>query len=320
MTLFTPFIVDELKTRFGKQLHTQVALSGLTTARVGGEAAYVVNIQNGDELKFIMNYCWQKNLPHRILGAGSNMLFCDQGFDGLIVLNKAKSIQINADPEKPTIWAESGANLGLVARKAALSGLSGLEWAAAVPGTVGGAVYGNAGAYGGDIAGNLLVAEVLQQEKGQQTWVCNQFEYQYRSSILKREKQKTVILSATFACSHDEPETIQERMQQFTGHRRRTQPPGASMGSMFKNPPGDFAGRLIEVAGLKGTRIGGVQVSQVHANFFVNQSEATAQDIWDLIQLVQTTVFTKFNIKLELEIEPIGFNHKDNLTLINTGG
>jgi len=319
MTLFTPSVLDELTQRFGKRLLTQAPLSNLTSARVGGAAAYLVTIQNGDELAQTVQLCWENRLPYRILGAGSNMLFSDDGFDGLILLNKAKAIRILEDPQQPMVWAESGANFGLVARKAALAGLSGLEWAAAVPGTVGGAVYGNAGAHGGDIAGSLVVAEILQQGQQKQSWSCEDFAYAYRSSILKRGTQPTLILSATFKCTPDDPDAVQDRMKQYSEHRRRTQPPGASMGSMFKNPVGDYAGRLIEAAGLKGRQVGGVKVSEVHANFFVNQAQATAEDIWTLIQIVQKTVAEKFNVQLELEIEPVGFDHKNNKILQNTG-
>jgi UDP-N-acetylmuramate dehydrogenase len=238
-----------------------------------------------------------------VVGAGSNLLFSDQP-QGVILLNRAKAIKIEAQ----TVWAESGANIGLTARKAALAGLSGLEWAAAIPGTVGGAVYGNAGAHGGDTQGSLLVAEILQQGKDRQNWPCKKLAYAYRSSILKRQNLQAVILSATFSCVPESPQTVQDQMQQYTHHRRRTQPPGASMGSMFKNPVGDYAGRLIEAAGLKGKQIGGVKVSDVHANFFVNTEHATAQDIWQLAQFVQEKVYQQFNVQLELEIETVGFS------------
>ncbi len=230
----------------------------------------------------------------------------------LSYFNKAKLIKINLQSLQPTVWAESGANFGLVARKAALAGLSGLEWAATIPGTIGGAVYGNAGAHGGDMSGNLLVAEILQQGKEPANWSCEKMAYTYRSSFLKRENIQAVILSATFSCSPALPKTVQDRMQQFSEYRRSTQPPGASMGSMFKNPAGDYAGRLIEAAGLKGKQIGGAKVSEIHANFFVNSENATAQDIWQLAQFVQEKVYQQFNVRLALEVEPVGFTPDGN--------
>jgi UDP-N-acetylmuramate dehydrogenase len=196
----------------------------------------------------------------------------------------------------------------MVARKAALAGLSGLEWASTIPGTVGGAVYGNAGAHGGDISGSLVLAEILQHESNSNFWPGVEMQFSYRSSILKKTPGKAVILSARFSGQQEDPLLINQRMDLFKKQRRNTQPPGASMGSMFKNPTGDYAGRMIEAAGLKGTRVGGVTVSPVHANFFVNNEQATANDIWKLIQLVRTKVYQQFNVSLELEIETIGFS------------
>ncbi len=270
MTLISSALFNRLSKRFGTRLKENVPVAGLTTAQVGGPAAIVITIHAREELAETASLLWDAEVPFQVLGAGSNVLFSDQPYPGVILLNKAKSISI----QETTLWAESGANLGLAARKAALSGLSGLEWAAAVPGSIGGAVYGNAGAYGGDIAGSLLVAEILQPGEQPTNWSREKMAYTYRSSILKRQHRPAIILSATFSCQPDLPAAVQARMQQYSNHRRRTQPPGASMGSMFKNPPGDYAGRLIEAAGLKGKQIGGVKISEVHANFFVNTAHS----------------------------------------------
>lgn len=308
-----------LEKKFGNRLQQQVALKNFATARVGGAAAWFVSVRNATELADAVQICWDNNFKFFLLGSGSNVLFSDEGFDGLVILNHAKKIEMKISGEHPTLWVESGASLGLVARKAALSGLSGLEWAATVPGTVGGAVYGNAGAHGSDMHSNLLLAEILQQEKGKSIWKKEDFQFSYRSSILKRKQESGIVLSATLDCQYDDPQKIKERMNAFSEHRRKTQPPGASMGSMFKNPPGDYAGRLIEAAGLKGYAIGGVKVSEVHANFFVNSDQATARDIYHLVQHVQTTVKKEFNVELELEVEMIGFNPTANNNQANHG-
>jgi len=226
-----------------------------------------------------------------------------------VIINRARRIQFDLESFPPTAWAESGANFGLLARQAASRGLSGLEWAAGVPGTVGGAVYGNAGAHGSDVAATLQVAEILHRTAygiQRQIWPARRFEFTYRSSLLKREKPEAVVLTARFNFQPGEADAIQARMDELNDYRRRTQPPGASMGSIFKNPPGDFAGRLIEAAGLKGTRIGGAEISPVHANFFINHENATASDVIKLIKLARSTVAEKFGIDLELEIELIG--------------
>ncbi len=144
---------------------------------------------------------------------------------------------------------------------------------------MGGAIYGNAGAYGGDMNGSLLLAEILHPT-GKELWSVERMQYQYRSSLLKRERTASaVILAARLKLERSSPGSVQEKMEAFSARRRSTQPPGASMGSMFKNPPGDYAGRLIEAAGLKGTRIGDAEISTVHANFFVNHGKASAADI-----------------------------------------
>jgi UDP-N-acetylmuramate dehydrogenase len=192
-----------------------------------------------------------------------------------------------------------------LARRAASHGLAGLEWAAAVPGTVGGAVYGNAGAFGGDMAGNLIRAELLT-ERGRESWPVEKMEYGYRTSILKRQERKVVVLWAELHLEHSTKEVVSVKISEFSERRKATQPPGASMGSMFKNPPNDFAGRLIEAAGLKGTRIGTAEISPVHANFFINHGQTKAEDVRALVSLAQKTVADKFGMNLELEIELIG--------------
>ncbi|MEN8173912.1 MAG: UDP-N-acetylmuramate dehydrogenase, partial [Chloroflexota bacterium] len=206
----------------------------------------------------------------------------------------------------PTIWAESGANFGKVARQAASRGLAGLAWACGIPGTVGGAVFGNAGAHGEDVAGHLVMAEILHQSGQRTLWSADDLRYKYRSSRLKQDLIPAIILAARFRLEPDTVEHIQQKMEQYTEFRHRTQPPGASMGSMFKNPPEDYAGRLIEAAGLKGTRIGDAEISPLHANFFINHGEATAKDIYTLLKLTQETVAEKFDLNLEPEIELLG--------------
>ena len=181
-----------------------------------------------------------------------------------------------------------------------------MEWAAPVPGTVGGAVYGNAGAHGSDVASSLKVAKILHAKQGVEDWPVEKLAYQYRSSILKREKMPVVILSAVFTLTQTSREEAKAKISEFQSYRKGTQPPGASMGSMFKNPADDHAGRLIEAAGLKGKRIGQAMISPVHANFIVNLEGARAQDIYQLMNLAQETVREQFGVTLEPEIELIG--------------
>jgi UDP-N-acetylmuramate dehydrogenase len=184
--------------------------------------------------------------------------------------------------------------------------LGGLEWASTVPGTVGGAVFGNAGAMGSDTAANLKMAEILHQIEGKIEWPVSKLDYGYRTSWLKKNPGQAVVLSARFELEQETQEAVQARIDEFSARRRNSQPPGASMGSMFKNPVGDFAGRLIDAAGLRGARVGGAQISEKHANFFINDETATASDLWALIQKAQTRVSEAFGVSLELEIELIG--------------
>ena len=232
------------------------------------------------------------------------MLVSDRGVRGIVVLNRAKDV-IFDNGSKPKVRAEAGVVFSNLARRAASHGLAGLEWAAAVPGTVGGAVYGNAGAFGGDMAGSLIQAELLT-ETGRETWPVEKMGYGYRTSVLKRQSLKFVVLWADLRLEHSTKEEVSAKISELSERRKATQPPGASMGSMFKNPPGDFAGRLIEAAGLKGTRIGSAEISPVHANFFVSHSQTKADDVRALVDLAQKSVAEKFGVNLELEIELIG--------------
>ncbi len=298
--------MNQLQSVLGRKLKVNATLGELTTARIGGKADGLVIANTISELEQAAITCWQLDIPCRILGNASNVLVSDQGYRGVAIINRAKDIHFEQSGEFPFVTAASGTNLGGLARQAAIRGLSGLEWAAYIPGTAGGAVYGNAGAHGSDIQACLIMAEILHQNSGRERWNCEQLGFTYRSSVLKRTHDPVVILSAQFKLTHSTKEEVQARMETFNNRRRNTQPPGASMGSMFKNPSGDHAGRLIEAAGLKGTRIGGVEISPMHANFFVNQQDASASDVYQLIRLVQKTVKEQFDVELELEIELLG--------------
>jgi len=300
----TSLPLPALRTAFGDRLQVNVPLAPYTSARIGGPADALVTVSSADELAETIARLWEMDVPYVLLGGGSNVLVSDRGLRGVAVLNRAKDVRFD-NGDKPRVRAEAGTVFANLARRCASHGLSGLEWAAAVPGTVGGAVYGNAGAFGGDMAGSLLQAEVLT-EAGRETWPVEKFGYGYRTSALKRGDLKGIVLSAEFGLESSTKEAVSVKIAQFSMRRKATQPPGASMGSMFKNPPGDFAGRLIEAAGLKGARIGAAEISPVHANFFINHGQTRAEDVHALVRLAQTTVAEKFGVSLELEIELIG--------------
>ncbi|GJQ34012.1 MAG: UDP-N-acetylenolpyruvoylglucosamine reductase [Anaerolineaceae bacterium] len=296
--------VEILREKFGDAVQEHVALAPYTSARIGGPADAMLTVRSADELADAMQRIWEHDLPYYILGGGSNVLVSDKGFRGVVVLNRAKGIRFEMG-DQPQVWCEAGVVIGNLAKRCASKGLGGLEWSATVPGTVGGAVYGNAGAFGGDMTHNLMWAELLT-EKGRKRFALEQMGYGYRTSILKRGGLKAVVLSAMLKLKNSSKEEVSVKIEQFSERRKATQPPGASMGSMFKNPQGDHAGRLIEAAGLKGTRIGNAEISTLHGNFFINHGRTRAEDIRALILLAQRTVKERFNVDLELEIELVG--------------
>jgi UDP-N-acetylmuramate dehydrogenase len=305
--------MDRLERAFGKQLRREVPLAPFTAARLGGPAEVLLEARSAHALAQAVSLLWEEGLDFILLGGGSNVLVSDRGVRGVVLLNRARKVRFETAATPPTVWAESGANLGLVARQAARHVLSGLEWAAGIPGTIGGAVYGNAGAHGSDMASNLLVAEILHCKELMQTgssdrehWSVEKLDLAYRSSRLKRSPGRDVVLAALLRLEPGDPAAIQAKMDELVANRRRTQPPGASLGSMFKNPPGDYAGRLIEAAGLKGLTSGGAQISSVHANFFINLGAATAADFADLVRQARQAVLEQFGVELELEIEMLG--------------
>ncbi len=297
-------LLADLRAVFGEQAQENALLAPYTSARIGGPADVLVTARDADELAQAAQICWQHDAPLTLIGSGSNILVSDKGARGVVLLNKARAVEFRQGAE-PVVWAESGAVFSNLARRAAAKEFTGLEWAVTIPGTVGGAVYGNAGAFGSDVAHDLLRAEILDRN-GRSWWPVEKFEYGYRASALKRSHESVIILAAEFGLKNGIGEMIQATIEQFTARRKATQPPGASMGSMFKNPPGDYAGRLIEAAGLKGARAGNVEISTIHANFFVNRGETKAEDVKKLIDLAKNAVKEKSGVQLELEVELIG--------------
>lgn len=298
--------IEALRDAFDDELKENEQLARYTSARIGGPADFLLVVKSIQTLTAAALRLWDLGVDFRVLGGGSNVLVADTGFRGLVLLNQARGVRFWEADEGLRIRAESGASLGSLARRAVERGWSGLEWAATIPGTVGGAVVGNAGAYGGDIASCLEMAEILHLEVGVEQWPVDRLEYAYRDSWLKQHSGRAVVLAATLRMETSSPEDAQEEMRSLMDRRQRSQPAGASMGSMFKNPPGDSAGRLIEAAGLKGLRKGEAQISSKHGNFFINLGGASAMDIWELIQIVHERVSARFGIELDLEVELLG--------------
>jgi UDP-N-acetylmuramate dehydrogenase len=288
----------------------QQALAKYTAARLGGNADFLVIGKDPDfaDTLPILQRAWDLRMPVTIIGGGANILVSDRGVRGLTIINRATTIVHERQGNTVSLAASSGTNLIRLTRYCQEHGIGGLEWAIGVPGTVGGAVVNNAGAHGSDVAASLQRAQVFEADAGKRWMMAEELQYTYRHSSLKsRRERRFLVLGAVFTLERAAPDAIQERMDAANAYRKRTQPTGASLGSIFKNPPDDYAGRLIESAGLKGYRVGGVQVSPVHANFFVNVGEdASAHDYRRLIDHVRQGVRAAFGIELELEIEMLG--------------
>ena len=296
--------IDVLYAKLGDKVKENVLLAPYTSARIGGPADILMVADDLAELVRIVKLLWKHEMPFTILGGGSNVLVSDKGIRGVVVLNRAKAVRFHSG-DQPSVTVESGVIFSNLANRCASKSFAGLEWAATVPGTIGGAVYGNAGAFGGDMAGNLVWAELLT-DASREKFTAEQMGYGYRTSVLKRGELKAIVLSAELSLKNSTKEEAIVKIQQFSAHRKATQPPGASMGSMFKNPNGDYAGKLIEACGLKGTRIGNAEISPLHGNFFINHASTRAEDIRALVELVQKTVKEKQGVELELEIEFVG--------------
>ncbi|MFN2187257.1 MAG: UDP-N-acetylmuramate dehydrogenase [Candidatus Promineifilaceae bacterium] len=307
-------VVEAIMSRFhevfGENFRVGERVDRYTSARVGGPAEMLVVANNTTELLTAVELAYAQNVPYVILGGGSNVLVADNGISGLVILNKAKGVNFRHTGYGVVCTAESGVNLSSLARQCIVKGLGGLEWAISVPGSVGGAVVGNAGAHGGDMSTTLLAATIWEPGKELRIFSNEELEYSYRYSVMKEEqredKPRRVVLSAELELRPEPVEVLVARADGFIAHRKQTQPAGASTGSMFKNPENYYAGYLIEAAGLKGLRIGGAHISEKHANFFVNDQGATAEDIRALVAEAWNVVREQFGVELELEVELLG--------------
>jgi UDP-N-acetylmuramate dehydrogenase len=298
--------LTQLRDFFGTRLQENVRMANYATMNVGGPADALLVATSAEDLAEIVRKLWEIGLPVKVLGSGSNLLVSDKGIRAVVVINHAHNIRVNLKDDPITVRAESGALMMNVGKKLALWGLAGMEWAATIPGSVGGAVYGNAGAFGGETCRNLISADVLHKTEGRSDWLCERLEFTYRASGIKRGMLDAVILSALFRVERGDPKNISSEIETFRERRWKNQPPGASMGSVFRNPPSDKAGRLIEAAGLKGKQKGGALISPLHANFIINESGASAQDVLDLLVEARNAVKVKFNVELIPEIEVLG--------------
>lgn len=274
-----------------------------TTFQVGGNADCLIAIEKEEELKSLIHYLNQIEIPYLILGNGSNLLVSDDGFRGIVLKTKGSFSNITVEGE--VIIAQSGALLSQVAKVAYDQGLTGFEFAAGIPGTVGGGVVMNAGAYGGEMA--QVVQEVEVVDKSGEILVMDNLsmEFGYRTSAIKNHP--FIVKQVTFKLQKGDKEQIKARMDELAAARREKQPlEYPSAGSTFKRPEGYFAGKLIMDAGFRGFTMGGAQVSEKHCGFVINKNNATAKDISDLMKEVAVGVYEKFGVQLEPEVIKVG--------------
>jgi UDP-N-acetylmuramate dehydrogenase len=305
-------------------------LAKYTSWRIGGPARFFASVPTSEALIAALGWACERGLPVCILGGGANILVRDTGFPGLLLRYRAQ--QLRVDEAAGRAWVAAGAPMAGTARRLAAMGWAGLEWAEGLPGTIGGAVFGNAGCYGGDIASALTRAWLLVDGETQE-WPIERLGYGYRTSVLKQttdhrpltteaetraaiggqltaEMESSVVgpvvVAAEFRIVRADPAELAERMRRTAAERKSKTPVGSSCGSVFKNPPGKSAGQLIEAAGLKGTRTGAAEISRKHANYIVNLGGASSEDVLHLIEIAHARVLRDFGISLKLEVQIVG--------------
>ncbi len=319
--------MTDVKYLSGK-IKKNISLATYSSFKIGGPARYFCVVENIDEIKEALKFAMDKNIKYFVLGAGSNLIFSDKGFEGLVMKLQVTSYKLQKNRE---LFVGAGLSLAKLLSESIANNLSGLEWVAGIPGTVGGAICNNSGAYGKSIADNLKEVEVLEIRKLEIRKLGNsECKFSYRDSIFKKEK-KHVIISAVFSLEKGDQEESKKIVLERIKDRAAKQPLGyPSAGSIFKNPKVDdkYLEKIfieypelkevvknntipvwwfIDVLGLKGKKIGGVMISEKHGNFIINTGGGKAEDIVILISLIKQKVRDNFNIQLKEEIEYVGF-------------
>ncbi|MDD4690515.1 MAG: UDP-N-acetylmuramate dehydrogenase [Eubacteriales bacterium] len=272
-----------------------------TTFRIGGNADVLVLPQSVEQLKAVIDFAKGKSIPYMVIGNGSDLLVSDNGIRGIVIKTTCLD-EIKVDGE--CITAGVGALLSKTASVALANSLTGMEFAHGIPGTVGGGVFMNAGAYDGELKD--IVAKTTYLDADGQIKTCTKHDFGYRSSVYSKNSDR-VILNATFKLHVGNKETIEARMAELALSRRTKQPiEMPSAGSVFKRPQGFFVGKLVQDCNLRGFSIGGAQISDKHCGFIVNKGDATAKDVLDLIEYIRSQVRSKFGVEIETEIRYIG--------------
>jgi len=296
-------VYNELGEFIKGRISEQEPMSRHTSWRIGGPAEIFVEPAGLEDLRRVLVYAQNRNLPVTVIGNGTNLLVSDRGIRGLVIqLGPGLSgLEVRGNE----IYAEAGVSLPRLANRALRHGLAGFEILAGIPGTVGGALLMNAGANGCSVGDRVLRVEALDYAGNRMVFERFELKFMYRESCLSR--RRVIVTGALFNGIPADREEIKSKMEEYQSRRRNTQPlewPNA--GSVFKNPPGDSAGRLIELAGCKEMRVGAIQVSSKHANFFINLGNGTAEDVLRLVEEVRRKVEEKCGVKLLLEVQKLG--------------
>ena len=297
----TKDLAEELRATLRGKVLSHEPMVRHTSFKIGGPADLLVIPEDVKDLKAALAFARSKGLPSWVMGSGSNTLVRDGGIRGMVILPNAFQELTRVGNE---VTAGAGARVSRLLAFCSKQGLTGLEILSGVPGTVGGAVWGNAGAWGGSTSDHLARVQVVTDEGEELTLEREAIPFRYRFSGLPKG---SVIVQATFALAPGDPTAIRQQISRWLVQRNTTQPVEfRSAGSIFKNPPRDYAGRLVEAAGVKGTRIGGAKISEKHGNFFVNLGDARAADVLALVALARERVRATTGVDLELEIRVVG--------------
>jgi len=294
--------LDRLAAERGIELAADAPLAPLSTLRVGGPADRMASPRDHDALLAALRLARDAEVPYLVLGNGSDVVVADAGVRGLVIRNRARALTVDAE----TLRAEAGAPMAMLVKRCTADGLAGLEFGISIPGTLGGAVWANAGAHGGEMRDVLVTVDAWDPRTDSIQALANEAcAFAYRDSRFKQSGE--VVLGAVVQLRRDDPVAIGERVAAHQAQRQATQPlADQNAGSVFRNPAGDHAGRLIDAAGLKGRRVGGAMVSPLHANFIVTDRDARADDVRSLGELVRAAVADRFGVELLYEIEFVG--------------
>lgn len=284
----------------GCEIIKNAPMSEYTSFKIGGPATLLIKPNNSQQIALLLNKCRLLDMPYFFLGRGSNLLVSDSGYKGTVICTS--ELDFCEHKGDGIVECGSGVKLGTLCKFACAEGLSGLEFAYGIPGSVGGAAYMNAGAYKGEMKDVLLECTHIDTQSNTGTFGGQQLDLGYRSSIYKSNGY--FIASLRLHLTRDSKRNIEEKMNCFMNNRKEKQPLDfPSAGSVFKRPEGNYAGALIEMCNFKGYCVGGAKVSEKHAGFIVNTGQATAEDVKRLVKIIQDTVFEKTGVELETEIE-----------------